>query len=267
MMDSSLSVTLHNLPLAFGLVFGTLMALAGLLAAAVGFVTLRRWFSSRHWPQVPARIAVSEVREVTCFEAQLMFQPEVKYTYAAGGGEATGSNVAFAGKLYGTRGQAEKAISRYPVGMVVMARYNQDDPTQAVLVRRGGLAGLLLTGLGLAMIIAPLAAARQAGLPAGWLGAILAGLAATAALLGWWTGLRQSRARRTGIYPPPGTGSDADVERLVRQGEKMLAVRLYRELHGTDMKTSRLRVEEMPGTRTDRIQTMEDKVRSVKEKL
>lgn len=236
---------LNNLPLAFGLVFGTLLALAGLLVAAVGFVTLRRWFSSRHWLQVSARIVVSEVREVPCFEDQLMFRPEVKYNYAAGGGEATGSDLAFVGKLYRTRGQAEKSISSYPVGMMVMARCNPDDPTQAVLVRRGGLAGLLLAGLGLVMILAPLALARQAGLPAGRLGAVLAGLAATAALLDWWAGFRLSRARRGCIYPPPGTGSDADVERLARQGEKMLAIRLYRELHGTDLKTSRLRVEAM----------------------
>jgi len=251
MVDSALSPFLNNLPLAFGLVFGTLMALVGLVVATVGFVTIRRWFSSRHWPQVPARIVVSEVREVPCFEDQLMFRPEVKYIYAAGGGEATGSDVAFAGKLYRTRRRAEKAALGYPVGMVVMARYNPDDPAQAVLVRRGGVAGLLLAGVGLAMISAPLAAARQAGLPAGWLGVILAGLAATAVLLGWWTGFRFSRARRAGIYPPPGTGSDADVERLARQGEQMLAIRLYREIHGTDLKTSRLRVEEMMGSRTD----------------
>jgi len=251
-MDSSLSPILHNLPLAFGLVFGTLLVLAGLPVAAVGFVTLRRWLSSRHWQEVPARIVVSEVRDVPCFEDQLMFRPEVKYTYAAGGGEATGGDLAFSGKLYRTRGQAEKAVSRYPVGMTVMARCNPDEPTQAVLVRRGGLSGLLLAGLGLAMILVPLVAARQAGLPAGRLGTMLAGLAATAALFNWWNGLRLTRARHGGIYPPPGTGSDADVERLARQGEKMLAIRLYRELHGTDLKTARLMVEEMVGTRTDR---------------
>lgn len=251
-MDSSLPPILHNLPLAFGLVFGTLLVLAGLPVAAIGFMTLRRWCSSRHWPEVPARIVVSEVKDVPCFEDQLMFRPEVRYTYAAGGGQATGSDLAFCGKLYRTREQAEKAISCYPVGMTVMARCNPDDTAQAVLVRRGGLAGLLLAILGLAMIFVPLAAARQAGLPAGRLAVMLAGLAATAALFNWWNGLRLTRARRGGIYPPPGAGSDTDVERLARQGEKMLAIRLYRELHGTDLKSSRLMVEDMMGTRTDR---------------
>jgi len=74
-------------------------------------VTLRRWFSSRHWPQVPARIVVSEVREESCFDDQLMFRPAVKYSYAAGGGEATGSELAFAGKPHRPSEQAGKATS------------------------------------------------------------------------------------------------------------------------------------------------------------
>lgn len=235
---------LRNLPLAFGLVFGALLVLSGLLLAAVGFATLRRWLASVRWLRVPATIVACGVKEVPCFEDQFMYQPEVTYTFAAGGGEATGSDLAFAGKLYPTREQARKAIARYPVGMVVTACYNPDDSTQAVLVRRGFFAGLLLLGMGLAMILGPLAVARKAGLPAGGMGALLAAVAA-AALLGWGTGRRLSRARRAGIYPPPGRGSDADVERLLLQGENYLAIRLYRELHGTDLKSSRLRVEEL----------------------
>ena len=92
---------------------------------------------------MPARIVASEVQEVSCFEDQLMFRPEVRYTYAAGGGEATGRDLAFAGKLYPTRERAVRALAPYPVGMVVMARLNPDDPIQVVLVRCGGLAGLL----------------------------------------------------------------------------------------------------------------------------
>lgn len=244
-MANELDQLFHNLPLAFGLLFGTLVVLAGLPVAVAGIVTLRRWFSSRHWPEVAAHIVSSEVREVPCFEEQIMFRPEVQYTYAAGGGEATGCDLAFAGKLYPTRERAVLALAPYPVGMVVMARFNPDDPTQVVLVRRGGLVGLLVALLGLAMILFPLMAARRAGLPAGTFGALLAGLVATATLLAWWTGVRHRRARSAGIYPAPGTGCDADVERLARQGEKGLAIRLYRELHGGDLKTARIRVEEM----------------------
>lgn len=245
MIYKNLTILINNLPLAFGTVFGSFFALVGLVMAAVGLVTLRKWFASRHWPKAPARIVSCEVREVHRFEDQLMFQPEVKFTFPVGGGEITGSNLALANKLYPTRAQAAKAVSPYPVGMVVMASYDPQDPTQAVLVRRGGFAGLLLTVVGLAMIIGTLVVAGQAGLRAGWLAAMLSGVAVTASLLGWRAGRRLSRARRAGIYPAPGRGKDEDVERLLRHGEKMLAIRLYRELHGTDLKVSRLRVEEI----------------------
>lgn len=245
MMDIPLSAFPHNLPLAFGLVFGTIMVLAGLLLAAVGIATLRNWLASASWPEVPARIVTSEVREELRFEDQLMYRPVVTYTFAAGGGEMVGSTLAFADALYPTRARAEKALARYPVGMTVMARYNPDDPQEAVLVRRGAVAALCILALGLAMFIVPLAAAWRAGLPAGEIGGGLALATAVLALSGRHVAKRRARARLEGIYPPPGRGSDADVERLLRQGEKMLAIRLYREIHATDLMTSRLRVEEM----------------------
>lgn len=252
MTDNNLTILFNNLPLGFNIVFGSFVVLVGLLMAAVGFVTLRKRFACRHWPQAPARIVVCEIREVHCFEDQLMFQPEVRYTFPVASGEITGNELAFANKLYRTREQAAKAVSRYPVGMVVMARYNPHDPAQAVLESRGGLASLLLAGLGVTMVIATLFTARQAGLPAGRLAVILCGLSGMASVLGWWTGRRLSRARRAGIYPAPGRGSDEDVERLVRRGEKMLAIRLYRELHQTDLKTSRVRVEEIISRLSDK---------------
>ena len=245
MTNNNLAIFLNNLPLAFSIVFGSFAALIGLLIAAMGFLTLRKWSASRHWPQVPARIVACEIREVHCFEDHIMFQPQVRYTFPVASGEMTGNDLAFANKLYPTRKQAAKAVSRFPVGMVVVAHYDPKDPARVVLMRRGGFAGLLLTGLGLAVIIGTLVVARQAGLQIGWLGAIICGLAGTACALGWSTGRQLSRARGAGIYPAPGRGSDQDVERLVRSGEKMLAIRLYRELHGTDLKTSRLRIEEM----------------------
>jgi ribosomal protein L7/L12 len=53
------------------------------------------------------------------------------------------------------------------------------------------------------------------------------------------------KARREGLYPPPGGGSDAHVAALMAQGEKSLAIRLYRELHGGGLKDARIAVEEM----------------------
>ena len=240
-----IAILTPNVALAFGIVFGILIILTGLILTVVGLSTLRQWQASKQWPIVPARIVSSRVLETPCFEDQIMFKPVVSYTFLTGGGEVTGNDIAFVGKMYGTRERAAKEISHYPAGVIVKVRYNPDALAESVLIRRGGLAGFLLMLSGLACIIGTLLAAQVAGLPAARIGVALAGVFALVSVFGWRNGLRLSRARRTGIYPQPGKGSDRDVERLVMQGEKMLAIRLYRELHKTELKTSRLRIEEL----------------------
>jgi Protein of unknown function (DUF3592) len=235
----------QNLPLAFLLVFGLLTILVGVILTVVGFSTLREWLASASWPSVPARIVASEVEERQAFEGQLGFQPRVSFTYAAAGGEARSSRQAFAGKLYYKREQAEKALARYPVGMVVTARCHPEDPGVAVLERRGGVLGLCLLLLGLALILVPLAAAEFNGLPGRSAGLALAALLGLGWLSAWSSTRRRRKARRAGLYPPPGSGSDADVLRLLQAKEKLLAIRLYRDLHGTDLKTAKERVEAM----------------------
>ena len=51
--------------------------------------------------------------------------------------------------------------------------------------------------------------------------------------------------RQTGLYPPPGQRSDADVERLVALGRKIDAIKLYRELHRSDLKTAKDAVDKL----------------------
>jgi ribosomal protein L7/L12 len=61
---------------------------------------------------------------------------------------------------------------------------------------------------------------------------------------------RTDDLRQTGLYPPPGQGSDADVERLVALGRKIEAIKLYRQIHGTDLKSAKDAVDkiaEKPG--------------------
>lgn len=221
------------------------MLLTCLILTVVGFSTVRQWQASKRWPIVPARIVTSTVQEVTCFEDQIMFKPEIRYTFLTGGGEVTGNDIAFVGKMYSTQEQAAREAARYSVGMSVKVCYNPEAPTEVVLVRRGGLTGLFLMLFGVAGIAGILMAAQEAGLPAVPIGAILAGVVGLVYVSGWRSGMNLSRARRSGMYPQPGKGSDRDVERLALQGEKILAIRLYRELHKTDLKTSRLRVEEI----------------------
>jgi ribosomal protein L7/L12 len=43
--------------------------------------------------------------------------------------------------------------------------------------------------------------------------------------------------------PAPGEGTDEDVQRFVSLGRKMTAIKLYREIHGVDLKTAKAAVE------------------------
>jgi len=49
--------------------------------------------------------------------------------------------------------------------------------------------------------------------------------------------------RDQGLYPQAGQGSDADVERLLRTGRKIDAIKLYREIHGGGLKDAKEAVE------------------------
>ncbi|HXH82148.1 MAG TPA: hypothetical protein VNN07_04375 [Candidatus Tectomicrobia bacterium] len=54
---------------------------------------------------------------------------------------------------------------------------------------------------------------------------------------------RTERLRESGVVPAAGRGTDADVERLVRLGLRIDAIKLYREIHGTDLKAAKQAVD------------------------
>ena len=57
--------------------------------------------------------------------------------------------------------------------------------------------------------------------------------------------IRLRSLRESGIYPPEGKGTDADVDRLIRLGKKISAIKLYREIYGVDLKAAKEAVEEL----------------------
>jgi len=57
---------------------------------------------------------------------------------------------------------------------------------------------------------------------------------------------RTRRLRESGLYPQPGQGTEADVERLIMLGRKISAIKLYREIKGVDLKTAKEAVERLP---------------------
>jgi ribosomal protein L7/L12 len=53
----------------------------------------------------------------------------------------------------------------------------------------------------------------------------------------------QRRHEEFSRRPARGEATDADVERFVALGRKMTAIKLYREIHGVDLKTAKEAVE------------------------
>ena len=74
---------------------------------------------------------------------------------------------------------------------------------------------------------------------------IVVAVAAAALALNAMSRRRTDDLRQTGLYPPPGQGSDADVGRLVALGRKIDAIKLHREIHGSDLKTAKDAVDRM----------------------
>ena len=71
------------------------------------------------------------------------------------------------------------------------------------------------------------------------------GLVAIFALLKARMVMQIAAARRSGIYPEHGKATMADVERLLRLGNRPWAIRCYRELNKIGLAEARKAVDEM----------------------
>ena len=54
---------------------------------------------------------------------------------------------------------------------------------------------------------------------------------------------RIRRLRQAGLYPLRGEETDADVERLIRMGKMIEAIKVYRDVHGVDLKAAKEAVD------------------------
>jgi len=222
---------------------GVLLLLLGALLIGVGLFALQRRGASRGWPQAAAAIEVSEVRPETFSETE-MYKLVIRYRYGAPGGTFTSNHLATTGRLYRKPAAAQKIVDRYPVGSSVMARYNPDDPSEAMIEPEGASGGLMFILFGLLCLLPPAVGGYQAGLAPRTIGLVLAIPAVVITVL-----LRSrsstASARARGLLPPAGAGTDADVAALMARGEKLLAIRLYRELHDSGLKEAKEAVEAM----------------------
>jgi len=63
-----------------------------------------------------------------------------------------------------------------------------------------------------------------------------------------WVLVRQNQKkvrhlRESGVYPPEGTETDADVDRLLLHGQKIAAIKVYRAVHRVGLKEAKEAVE------------------------
>lgn len=222
--------------------FALIMLMLGTLLIGVGLFSIQRHRAAAGWPQAPAVIEVSEVAAERHFENNLMYRPVIRYRYSAPGGTYAGDKMATTGKLYTKEEEARRALARYPLGGTVMARYNPSDPSESVLERVVS-GGILLFVFGLLCWILPVIAGIAAGISPQLIAAALFGLAMIPTVLMLQSRSSLAHARSRGLCPPAGSCSDADVMALKARGERLLAIRLYRELHGCGLKEARQAVD------------------------
>jgi len=70
------------------------------------------------------------------------------------------------------------------------------------------------------------------------------------AILEAWNRTIFRRLQASGQYPPAGQGTDAEVLRLMQARQKIAAIKLYRDIHGVDLKSAKESVENMARDKT-----------------
>jgi ribosomal protein L7/L12 len=76
-------------------------------------------------------------------------------------------------------------------------------------------------------------------------GLVIAFIFALLFLIDRFNRAKKRRLQESGMLPPDGQGTDADVERLLLRGEKLSAIKLYRDIHGVGLKEAKEAVEEI----------------------
>ena len=85
-----------------------------------------------------------------------------------------------------------------------------------------------------------------------WIILVLAGLFAIALVV---TALGNKKLRKSGVLPPAGKATMADVERLIQSDQLILAIRCYREIHRVGLAEAKKAVEALAREIKSRSQT------------
>lgn len=89
------------------------------------------------WPSVPGEVLSTEIgvddNSSTGTDGTTWYKPVVNYSYTVKGAPYQGTRIRFGNPHYASQKKAEAALSPYRIGSAVAAKYNPDDPIDAVL--------------------------------------------------------------------------------------------------------------------------------------
>lgn len=151
-------------------VAAVVIAGAGLVTLAVGFVRLAASARTKSWPHVEGTVLSSTVEEKVSQEPSeedgaparelRVFTASVKYRYKVGEKQLTGDRLSLDELETSNRNTAVELAARYPPGASISVFYEPRDPTEAVLQPgvSGGSAIIPLVGVGLVLLGAALLA-------------------------------------------------------------------------------------------------------------
>ena len=105
----------------------------GLILGGVGLHRYNDGKRSASWPTTKGSITQSRPQPVTTENNRKEFRLSVSYSYKVDGKPYTGQRVTSSDQYEKTRGAAESALKKYPVGGEVTVYYDPDNPASAVL--------------------------------------------------------------------------------------------------------------------------------------
>jgi hypothetical protein len=137
-----------------------LVFLLGLGLFLVGFFQIRKSLASRSWAGAngtitAAKIEVDQAAASDEDSAAILFIA-IEYRYEVNGQTHIGKRIRFDQKRYGSKKQAQTALSKYTVGGPVQVFYDPQHPDHCIL-EQGNTTGWVFAAVGTVMILLALA--------------------------------------------------------------------------------------------------------------
>jgi hypothetical protein len=114
------------------------VAVIGIGIFLVGFFQMKKSRAAASWPSAPGMIRKAEIGrdQSVDHEATATLKLCIEYNFQASGGEHTGTRIRFDETLYHSMKEAQKELSRYPVGGPVTVFFDPQNPAECVLEKR-----------------------------------------------------------------------------------------------------------------------------------